>query len=338
MTVPCASKVSSHNRADSASHPLNLLQVLRLTSDMKLQVIAGDSMRCSRHSRANNSSPGSPAQALKLGPIVDIGFAQNGELYIAEKSVGKDYVIHKVGRDGRVDNVVGGGGARGGSTGHSDKLCVCEIGNCTQCFSAQGPLMANQVIFKALSAFTISPEGNLHVADNRALQIFSLRPLMPSVNGAGNYEIVDGMSREIYTFNKFGQHLLTRNLLTGATKHEFEYSKSLGFGKLLKVGDAIGNKLLLQRDYSHRVQFIENTFGQKYSTKMNNLGKLESVQISQRREIKFEYNENDFLLKSVSVTSGQLVGNRAENCFFGLLKMFNKTFPFTLSSNVIKQL
>ena len=81
------------------------------------------------------------------------------------------------------------------------------------------------------------------------------------------------MSREIYTFDKFGQHLLTRNLLTGATKHEFEYSKSLGFGKLLKVGDAIGNKLLLQRDYSHRVQFIENTFGQKYSTKMNNLGK-----------------------------------------------------------------
>ena len=124
MALPCASKVSSHNRADSASHPLNLLQVLRLTSDMKLQVIAGDSMRCSRHSRSNNSSPGSPAQALKLGPIVDIGFAQNGELYIAEKSVGKDYLIHKVGRDGRVDNIVGGG------SGHSDKLCVCEIGNC----------------------------------------------------------------------------------------------------------------------------------------------------------------------------------------------------------------
>ena len=276
---------------------------------MKLQVIAGNSMRCSRQTRSfpgNNSSSSdtTPAQAIKLGPIVDIGFAQNGELYIAEKSVGKDYLIHKVGRDGRVDNVVGGGGSGRGQP--SDKLCVCEIGNCTQCFSSvQGPLMANQVIFKALSAFTISPEGNLHVADNRALQIFSIRPLMPSVNDAGNFEIVDGMSREIYTFNKFGQHLLTRNLLTGATKHEFEYSKSLGFGKLLKVGDAMGNKLLLQRDYSHRVQFIENTFGQKFSTKMNNLGKLESVQISQRKEVKFEYKENDFLLKSVSVTSGQ---------------------------------
>ena len=269
---------------------------------MRLQVVAGNSMRCSRQARGfqGNNSSSSPAQALKLGPIVDIGFAPNGELYIAEKSVGKDYLIHKVGRDGRVDNFVGGG------SGHTDKLCVCEIGNCTQCSSsAQGPLMANQVIFKALSAFTISPEGNLHVADNRALQIFSLRPLMPSVNDAGNFEIVDGMSREIYTFNKFGQHLLTRNLLTGATKHEFEYSKSLGFGKLLKVGDAMGNKLLLQRDYSHRVQFIENTFGQKYSTKMNNLGKLESIQISRRKEVKFAYKENDFLLKSVSVTSGQ---------------------------------
>ena len=87
--------------------------------------------------------------------------------------------------------------------------------------------------------------------------------------------------------------------------HEFEYSKSLGFGKLLKVTDAIGNKLLLQRDYSHKVQFIENTFGQKYSTRMNSLGKLERVQISQRKEVKFKYNENGFLLESIGVTSGQ---------------------------------
>ena len=273
---------------------------------MKLQVIAGNSMRCSvrQVASSNNSSTLvklSQAQGMKLGPIVDIAFAQNGDLFVGEKSVGNDYVLHKVSKDGKVSNVLGQN--NGGH--HRDKLCVCEIGNCTQCLTTQGPLMAHQAVFSALSSFTISPEGNLHVADNKALQIFTVKPLLPSLNKAANYEVVDALSREIYTFNKFGQHLLTQNIQTGATKHQFEYSKSLGFGKLLKVSDAIGNKLMLQRDYTHRVQFIENTFGQKYSTKMNNMAKLERMQISQRKEVKFEYNENDFLLESVSVTSGQ---------------------------------
>ena len=280
-------------------HFSKTFQVLRLTPDLKLEVIAGSSLRCSAsHHQANNNNL-TEGLAMKLGPIVDIGFAQNGDLYIAEKSVRNDYVVHAVKKDGRVENILGQTGEE------TENLCLCEVGNCSACSTARAPLMANQVIFKALSAFTISPGGTLHVADNRALQIFSVRPLTPSLNSAGNYQIVDAAALEIYTFNKFGQHLLSQNLQTGATKQEFEYSKSLGFGKLLKVSDAIGNKFLLQRDYSHRVQFLENTFGQKYNTKLNSLGKLESVQISSRREVKFAYNQNDFLLKSVSVTSGQ---------------------------------
>ena len=272
--------------------------MLRLTPDLKLEVVAGSSMRCSTSHHQTNKNNRTEGLAMKLGPIVDIGFAQNGDLYIAEKSVRNDYLVHAVKKDGRVENILG-------QMGEVEKVCLCEVGNCSVCSSSRAPLMANQVIFKALSAFTISPEGTLHLADNRALQIFSVRPLTPALNSAGNYQIVDAVALEIYTFNKFGQHLLTQSLQTGATKQEFEYSKSLGFGKLLKISDAIGNKILLQRDYSHRVQFLENTFGQKYNTKMNSLGKLESVQISSRREVKFAYNENDFLLKSVSVTSGQ---------------------------------
>ena len=258
-------------------------------------------MRCSARHKTNLTQ----ATAIRLGPIVDIGFAQNGDLYIGEKSVSNDYVLHNVKRDGRVENILG--------AEYNEKLCLCQVGNCSSCSSSGAPLMANQVIFKALSAFTISPEGNLHVADNRALQIFSIRPLAPALNSDGNYQMVDTGAMEIYTFNKFGQHLLTQNIQTGATKQEFEYSQSLGFGKLLKVSDTLGNKILLQRDYAHRVQFLENTFGQKYSTKMNSLGKLESLQISSRKEVKFAYSQNDFLLKSVSVTSGQWLPNGLNN-------------------------
>ena len=64
--------------------------------------------------------------------------------------------------------------------------------------------------------------------------------------------------------------------------------------------------MLLQRDYTHRVQLIENSFGQKYSTKMNSLGKLVSIQTGQRQEVRFGYSKNDFLLTSMSSTSGSL--------------------------------
>ena len=78
------------------------------------------------------------------------------------------------------------------------------------------------------------------------------------------------------------------------------------FGKLLKVSDSMGNKILLQRDYTHQVQVIENTFGQKYSTKMNSLGKLHSFQITKRKEVKFNYRKNDFLLESVAFSNGDV--------------------------------
>ena len=116
--------------------------------------------------------------------------------------------------------------------------------------------------------------------------------------------------------------VLYRDTGTGLVKYEFEYSKAAGFGKLLAVQDGLGNKVtyfdimtrddmivaqvLLQRDYTHRVQLIENSFGQKFSTKINSLGKLESIQTGQRQEVRFGYSKNDFLLTSVSSTSGSL--------------------------------
>ena len=50
---------------------------------------------------------------MRLGPIVDIGFAQSGDLYIGEKSVTNDYVLLTVRKDGGVEKIVGRRGVRG---------------------------------------------------------------------------------------------------------------------------------------------------------------------------------------------------------------------------------
>ena len=227
------------------------MQVLRLTPDSRLQVVAGHSVRCPAQLRTNASDPRTAAQSERLGPIVDIGFSARGELYLAEKSVGSEYEVHAVTRAGQLRTVIAGAAA-----GAARAECVCDVGNCSLCTAAAapGPLAAAQVTFRALSALALSPEGHLHLADNRALQILTVRPRAPARDSAGHYEVPDTAAREVFTFDRLGQHLATRSALTGATRHVFEYSKSLGIGKLLKVTDAIGNKLILHRDYSQRVQ------------------------------------------------------------------------------------
>ena len=275
---------------DSSLHIVDDSQVLRLTPDLRLSIVAGRSMQCSQP--LNHTE----AQRTKFGPIVDIGFSQDGALFVAEKTGRRVTAVQRISYLGSVKQVVGDPWGPG---------CICEAGNCSLCAQA-APLLASQVAFKVLSAFAVSPEGNLHIADNKALQIFTVKPVVPAPDAAGLSKVVDMSEGEVYTFNKFGQHLKTEALETGATKYSFEYSKSSGFGKLLKVSDSMGNKILLQRDYTHQVQVIENTFGQKYSTKMNSLGKLQSFQITKRKEVKFKYRKNDFLLESVSFSNGDV--------------------------------
>ena len=283
----------------------SLVQVLRLSADMKLQTLVGRSQRCSDARLPGAEDQLTEAQRVRLGPIVDLGFAQNGDLYLAEKAVTNQYQLVRVTRARTVEYIVGG------DTSHVSDECVCEAGNCTQCLHMNhgGSLLADQVIFKSLSSFTLTPHGDIVVADNQALQIFTIKTQLPEANNEGNYEIVDAESGEIYTFNKFGQHMKTTDMLTSEQKFEFKYSKTLGFGKLQQVTDSIGNSLKIQRDYSDKVQFLENSYGQKYSVKLNLLGQLQSFQISQRKEVKFDYTnsqDNHLLLSSSSVSSGLL--------------------------------
>jgi hypothetical protein len=54
-------------------------------------------------------------------------------------------------------------------------------------------------------------------------------------------------------FNRYGQHIATRDLTSGKTRYSFLYSKNTSFGKLSTVTDSSGNKVLFLRDYSNVV-------------------------------------------------------------------------------------
>lgn len=64
-------------------------------------------------------------------------------------------------------------------------------------------------------------------------------------------------TREIYVFNRYGQHIETKDLTSGKTRYSFLYSKNTSFGKLSTVTDSSGNKILFLRDYSNVVSTVD---------------------------------------------------------------------------------
>ena len=55
----------------------------------------------------------------------------------------------------------------------------------------------------------------------------SVEPSDPS----GDVSVADPVAKELYTFNRYGKHVRTRSLDTGALLYSFAYSKNTVFGR-----------------------------------------------------------------------------------------------------------
>ena len=63
-------------------------------------------------------------------------------------------------------------------------------------------------------------------------------------------------TNELYVFNRHGHHIETQDLVTGRTLYSFLYSKNTSFGRLSKVTDSSGNKVMFLRDYNSAVSQV----------------------------------------------------------------------------------
>lgn len=63
-------------------------------------------------------------------------------------------------------------------------------------------------------------------------------------------------TNELYVFNRHGHHVETRDLVTGRTLYSFLYSKNTSVGRLSKVTDSSGNKVMFLRDYNSAVSQV----------------------------------------------------------------------------------
>ena len=294
---------------DGALHLVDDTLVLRLTSDMQAEVVAGKSPLC-------NDDDGEDGETSKLGHVTAMAFSPDGELYLAERRprpLGAR--ISVVDREGSVRTLAGAGDERGHGC-----LCLSNVLNCTSSSSSSSSsscpqrgktrLLAHEAgLGSAVSGLAVTPDGAVHVSDDAALRVLTFRAELPAPDpDTGDVSVADPEARELYTFNRHGQHVHTHSLDRGSSAsspssspplYTFSYSKDAVSGRLTEVADALGNKLSLQRDYSGRVQAVEDSGGQKVDLALSRLGRLESFGDG----IRFHYDDGG-LLTGVSQVGG----------------------------------
>ncbi|XP_048481184.1 teneurin-m isoform X4 [Plutella xylostella] len=277
------------NPLDNSLHIIDDHMILQMAPDGRVKVIAGRPLHC--------PSPltGYDMELATYATLVmpqSIAFGAAGDLYVAESDSQRINRVRLITTDGKISLYAG-----------AESKCNCLERGC-DCFEADHFLASNSK-FNTISAVTVSPDGIMHIADQANYRIRSVMASIPDASGAREYEIYSPDTQETYIFNRFGQHVMTKNILTGETNYVFTYNVNTSNGKLSTVTDAAGNKVFLLRDYSSQVNSIENTKGQKCRLKMSRMKMLQELRTPDNFNVTFDYHGTTGLLKAKYDSTGR---------------------------------
>ncbi|XP_054267852.1 teneurin-a-like isoform X4 [Macrosteles quadrilineatus] len=300
---------------DGSLHFIDDRLVLKLTADMKVKVVAGTPLHCHSHKddkKSDGHAPRTESQHKNqnqdddspstLGQVLALAFSPNGQLFIADSDSRKVNAIRVVDPAGRMADFAG----RGHFFDKRECDCVASNSSSTvpcQCWTetsitSRETLMSTTARFTSISAIAVSPDGVVNVADQGNLHILALEHYLATHDENGEFRIPYTPTGEEYIFNRYGQHITTRDITTGKPKYTFLYSKNTSFGKLSTVTDSAGNKILFLRDYSNVVSAIENTQDHKCELNISGVGFLTKFSEKGRSEVVLDYDSNTGLLTS----------------------------------------
>lgn len=277
------------NPLDDTLHIIDDHMILRMAPDGRVRVVAGRPLHCA--STVSSYDTDLAAHATLVMPQ-SIAFSATGDLYVAESDSQRINRVRVIGTDGKVAAFAG-----------AESKCNCLERGC-DCFDEI--YLATNAKFNTISALAVSPDGNVHIADQANYRVRSVISRIPDASQSREYEIYAPDQQEIYVFNRFGQHITTRNILTGETSYTFTYNVNTPNGKLNTVTDASGNRVFLLRDYSAQVNSIENTKGQKCRLRMTRMKMLHELSTPDNYNVTFEYHGLTGLLKTKLDSTGRL--------------------------------
>merc|ERR1711892_33755 len=268
------------NPLDGTLHFIDDDMVLQLTKDDRIKIVAGRPLHC----HPSQYGPNSP-QSAALNEPQSITFSPTGDLYIAESDSQRINRVRKISNNRQIETIAG-----------KNSNCNCLDSSC-KCFDQETHLAAT-TRFSAISSIAVSPDGKLYVADQGNYRIRSVASLMPTSEDDAVFEVPDPDSQELYIFNRFGQHIQTKDIMTQSVLHSMEYHQSTSNGRLVSITDSSGRKLSVLRDYSGQVTAIQTSNGQKHIVKVNRMGYLESFERPDKYKVEFQYVSSTGLLLS----------------------------------------
>jgi YD repeat-containing protein len=247
-------------------------RVRRVGPDGIIRTIAGG---------GTSFADGIPASQSQLGSSSGIAVGTDGSLYFGDGTgpSGQGERVRRVGTDGIITIVAGGGTAVPGDGGRATDALLNDVsglavgadgsvyvvdaahqrvrrvdaqgvittvaGNGTAGFGGDGgPADQAEITNPGEGSVAVAPDGSLYVADSDNSRVRRVAAFLPGL-AAGGYVVARADASEVYTFDAAGRHLQTVDALTGAVVYQFGYT---AFGRLSTITDRDGNVTAVERD------------------------------------------------------------------------------------------
>lgn len=315
--APSAMKVSLRWPTELAFHPLDgslhLLDdqmVLRLTSDRRLQIVAGRPTHCAKADHEDSWSQSNsnliPNALNSNGSLNDnqavhspyletpqaIAFTPDGKLLVAESD---SQHVNRI----RMWNTQMQKPSVSLFAGYAFSSCSCLELSC-ECFDHELGLAKNAKL-STISALSVTPAGHVLIADqgNLRIRLVRARSLPRPVNSHGDFELHWPPTNEIYLFNRYGQHSQTFSALDRRPLYSFVYSANSSVAKLSAVIErGSGRRLNLLRDHQHQIRAIESSAAptSKLSLNVNKQRLLSDLRYADGRHIQIQYDRASGLM------------------------------------------
>ncbi|XP_064637221.1 teneurin-m-like isoform X2 [Lineus longissimus] len=286
------------NPLDDTVHVLDNDMVLKLTHDKKVIIIAGRAVHCpprnnqSRLAYLEDDEESSLfATDVVLHSPQHIAFAPNGDLYIVESDQQFINRVRVVTTDGRIYHHVG-----------AKSKCDCKKASC-RCFDAK-EILASQALLSNPTSITVTPDGVLHISDMGNLRVHSVMSILPKQTPQKMYEVLSPEMQELYIFNRYGQHIQTKNIITDEFMYNYSYSVNSYYGKLTAVQSSGGNKVQIIRDYTTFAKAIKSPNGQVCKLELDNLARLVKFISPDNFTTSFSYLHTIGLLETKHTSTG----------------------------------
>lgn len=224
----------------------------------------------------------------------------SGDLYVAESDTQRINRIRVISTDGHISTFAG-----------AETRCNCQDPSCF-CHAHEN-VLATSAVFPSISAIAVTPDDVVHISDQAGYRVRSIKSILPEPNRDNEYKIFSPDTHEVYVFNRFGQHVSTRNIVTGQIMYKFSYTVKSPSAKLSTVTDAAENRIQLLRNGNGEVTSIENPLKQRIQVRLNMRNQLEEMVAPDGYNITFRYHVISGLLLSKVERGGSTYSYEYDN-------------------------